>query len=268
MSRRVQQTSRFGDGKGYAMTCRIAMTSKSWIVLLAAFVLTVVPSVSPAHAGEDARKVSVVSFGLFGDQGVFKSEATGAAQVVVSRFGGGPNNVQYNSKKGGGATIEALAKSLQVAAKGMDAEKDVLFLILTSHGSPAGLAVKAGRLTQTLTPPNLADMLARTGVRHKVVIISACYSGVFIPRLANPDLLVITAADANHPSFGCEDKAKWTYFGDAFFNVALRQARSVKDAFVVARALVQKRELREHFEPSSPQMAGGSDVLPLLVGRP
>jgi hypothetical protein len=63
----------------------------------------------------------------------------------------------------------------------MDAENDVLFLILTSHGSRAGLAVKAGRLTQTLTPSNLADMLARTGVRHKVVVISAMalctYSG-------------------------------------------------------------------------------------------
>jgi Peptidase C13 family len=243
---------------------RLAMTSKSWIALLMAFVLTVVQSVSPAHAVEDARKVSVVSFGLFGDQGVFKSEATGAAQVVATRFGNGPINVQHNSKRGGGATIEALAKSLQAAAKGMAAENDVLFLILTSHGSPAGLAVKAKRLTQTLTPSNLADMLARTGVRHKVVVISACYSGVFIPRLANPDMLVITAADADHPSFGCRDKAKWTYFGNAFFNVALRQAKSIKAAFVVARGLVQKRELREHFEPSNPQMAGGANV-PLLI---
>jgi hypothetical protein len=103
-------------------------------------------------------------------------------------------NVQYNSKKSGSATIETLAMSLQAAANEMDAENDVLFLILTSHGSPAGLAVKAGRLTQTLTPSKLADM----GVRHKVVIISACYSGVFIPRLANPNMLVITAADADH----------------------------------------------------------------------
>nr|WP_245315601.1 C13 family peptidase [Bradyrhizobium neotropicale] len=67
--------------------------------------------------------------------------------------------------------------------------------------------MKAGRLTQTLTPSRLADILARTGVRHKVVVISACYSGVFVPRLANPYLLVITAADADHPSFGCPDKA-------------------------------------------------------------
>jgi Peptidase C13 family len=235
---------------------------------LLAFALTVALSVSPVCAVEDARKVSVVSFGLFGDQGVFRSEATGAAQVVAGRFGSGPINVQYNSKKGGGATIEGLAMSLQVAANGMNADNDILFLILTSHGSRAGLAVKAGRLTQTLTPSNLADMLVRTGMRYKVVVISACYSGIFIPRLANPDTLVITAADADHPSFGCRDKAKWTYFGNAFFNVALRQAKSLKDAFVVARSLVRKRELRERFEPSDPLMAGGENVQPLLIARP
>jgi hypothetical protein len=248
------------------------MTSKSWISLLGApliaLALTVASSGSPVHAVEGARKVSVLSFGLFGDQGVFRKEATGAAQVVVGRFGSGPINVQYNSKKGGSATIETLAMSLQAAANGMDAENDILFLILTSHGSPAGLAVKAGRLTQTLTPSKLADMLARTGVRHKVVVISACYSGVFIPRLANPNMLIITAADADHQSFGCRDKARWTYFGDAFFNVALRQAKSLKDAFVVARALVQKRELHEHIEPSNPLMAGGANVQPLLIARP
>jgi len=247
------------------------MTSKSWISRLGAglivLALTVAPSVSTVHVVGDAHKVSVVSFGLFGDQGVFRSEATGAAQVVASRFGSGPINVQYNSKKGGGATIQALAMALQAAANGMDAENDVLFLILTSHGSRAGLAVKAGRLTQLLTPLNLADMLALTGVRHKVVVISACYSGVFIPPLANPNVLVITAADADHPSFGCRDKAKWTYFGDAFFNVALRKAKSLKDAFVVARALVQKRELREHFEPSNPLTAGGANLQPLIIAH-
>jgi peptidase C13-like protein len=245
------------------------MTSKSRLSRLGApliaLVLIVMPVVSPAYA--DA-KVSVVSFGLFGDQGVFRSEATGAAQIVASRFGKGPVDVQYNSKKGGGATTEALATSLQAAAKGISAEDDVLFVILTTHGAREGLAVKAGRLTQILTPPQLADMLGRTGVRHKVVIISACYSGVFIPHLAGPDTLVITAADADHPSFGCRDKAKWTYFGDAFFNVALRKAKSLNDAFAVARELVLKRELRQRFEPSNPQMAGGENVQPLLVARP
>jgi Peptidase C13 family len=248
------------------------MTSKSWISWLGAgliaLVLIFAPPASMVHAVGDAHKVIVVSFGLFGDQGVFRSEATGAAQVAAGRFGRGPINVQYNSKNGGRATIHGLAMALQAAANGMDAENDVLFVILTSHGSRAGLAVKAGPLTQLLTPLNLAEMLALTGVRHKVVVISACYSGVFIPALANPNVLVITAADANHPSFGCRDKAKWTYFGDAFFNVALRQAKSLTDAFVVARSLVKKREVRERFEPSNPLMAGGENVQPLLIARP
>jgi hypothetical protein len=210
----------------------------------------------------------LVSFGLFGDQDVFRSEATGAAQIVASRFGGSPVVVKFNTKKGGGATTEALTGALQAAGKRIEPESDILFLILTSHGSPDGLAVQAGRLTETLTPSNLVKILERAGVRHKVVVISACYSGVFIPRLADADTLVITAADAAHSSFGCQDKAKWTYFGDAFFNVALRQAKTLKDAFFVARGLVLKREQRQNFVPSNPQMAGGANVEPLLVARP
>jgi hypothetical protein len=111
-------------------------------------------------------------------------------------------------------------------------------------------------------------MLNATHVRYRAVVISACYSGVFIPRLANPNSLVVTAADANHSSFGCEDRAKWTYFGDAFFNVALRRTTRLKDAFALARALVGQREARNGFVPSHPQMAGGENVEPLLIARP
>ena len=236
---------------------------------LIALSLTLAPLFAAAHAAETARKVTVVSFGLYGDQGVFRSEATGAAQIVASRFGGGPAVVKFNTKTGGDATVDTLAATLQGEAKKMNGESDVLFVILTSHGSPDGLAVTAGRRpVEALKPSKLAEMLERTGVRYKVVIISACYSGVFIPPLANADTLVITAADASHPSFGCQDKAKWTYFGDAFFNVALRRATTLKDAFVVARSLVLKRELRQGFDPSHPQMAGGANVEPLLVARP
>jgi hypothetical protein len=149
----------------------------------------------------------------------------------------------------------------------MNGESDILFLILTSHGSRDGLPVTAGRLAETLTPSNLADMLDRTGVRHKVVIISACYSGVFIPRLADADTLVITAADANHSSFGCRDKVKWTYFG-CLFQCCARRATSLKDAFLLARSLVLKREQRQGFDPSHPQVAGGGNVETLLVARP
>ena len=66
------------------------------------------------------------------------------------------------------------------AAAKMDREHDLLVVVLTSHGSPDGVAVQAGRHVEILSPAALAGMLDRAGVRHRVVIVSACYSGVFI----------------------------------------------------------------------------------------
>ena len=229
--------------------------------------LAFTPIFAAVHAAEDQRKVTVVSFGLFGGQSVFRREATGAAEIIANRFRADPIIVRFNTKTGGDATVKALAETLQAEAKKMNGDRDILFLILTSHGSQEGLAVTAGHSAETLKPSNLAGMLNRSGIRYKVVTISACYSGVFIPPIADVDTLVITAADGNHSSFGCEDKAKWTYFGDAFFNIALRQTSNLKEAFLLARSVVSKRELRQGFEPSHPQMAGGRNVEPLLLAR-
>ena len=102
--------------------------------------LVILKLVAAAQASEAAHKLAVVSFGLFGDQDVFRSEATGAAQIVASRFGGDPVTVKYNNKKGGGATARALDATLQATSKNLNRENDVLFLILTSHGSHDGLA--------------------------------------------------------------------------------------------------------------------------------
>ena len=217
-----------------------------------------------SDAAQPGPKVAVVAFGLFGDQSVFESEANGAARIVAKNFGGGPVIVRANSKTREDATVKTLAASLRSAAKEMDVERDVLFLILTSHGSPDGLAVKAGNRSETLSPSTLAAMLDVAGVRRRVVVISACYSGIFIRPLANADTLVITAADAHHPSFGCQDGATWTYFGDAFFNVALRQKANLREAFALARTLVRKRERQNGFTASNPQMAGGEKIEPLL----
>jgi hypothetical protein len=96
--------------------------------------------VAAVHAADSPRKMTVVSFGLFGDEGVFRREATSAAQIVANRFGCDPVVVKYNTKTGGSATVETLATTLQAEAKKMNSESDILFLILTSHGSRDGLA--------------------------------------------------------------------------------------------------------------------------------
>ena len=79
--------------------------------------IEVMKEVAAVHAAEDLRKVTVVSLGLFGDQGVFRREATGAAQIVGSRFGHRSVVVRFNTKRGGGATVEALAATLNAEAK-------------------------------------------------------------------------------------------------------------------------------------------------------
>jgi hypothetical protein len=96
------------------------------------------------------------------------------------------------------------------------------------------------------------------------VIVSACYSGIFARELADERTLVITAAAADKPSFGCRDGAAWTYFGDAFFNKSLRGEARLDAAFEKARGLVTQREEREGFDPSNPQIAGGGAVLERL----
>ena len=80
------------------------MTSKSsvrrLVAPLIALFVTLAAMHAPVHAAEDLRKVTVVSFGLFGDQGVFRREATGAAQIIGSRFGHGSVVVRFKYKKG------------------------------------------------------------------------------------------------------------------------------------------------------------------------
>jgi Peptidase C13 family len=198
---------------------------------------------------------------------VFESEARGAAAILSQRLANAQSAVRFNTKQGGTATPLALATVLKAAGRAMDPAKDVLVVALTSHGSPEGISVVAGRREGILSPRVLKKMLDGSGATYRVVIVSACYSGVFTRALADPRTLVITAASADRPSFGCQDGATWTYFGNAFYNQALRRQGNLDAAFVEAKRLVTERERQEGFVPSNPQIAGGAEVLALLARR-
>ena len=219
-----------------------------------------------ANAAAAPGKVDVVAFGLWGDQSVFASEAEGAARVIARQFG--PIDkliVRANTKRSGQATEDALRATLAEVGAKMDPERDLLFLVLSSHGDPEGVGVQTPPdRTSFITPIELRTMLRESGARLSVVIVSACYSGVFADAMAEPDTLVITAADDDHASFGCRDGARWTSFGEAFFGEALTRTKSLPAAFDLARSLVAQREQAEGFDPSNPQMAGGRRVLELL----
>jgi tetratricopeptide (TPR) repeat protein len=247
------------------MISSIRVARATGLLALLALILAFAP-LSAARAAASGPEAAIVAFGLFGDQTVFESEAKGAAKVLAARFGGDHVIVRSNTKTREDATPDTLASALQTAAGSLNPDNDVLFLLLTSHGSPAGVALKTPRHQGILSPLDLAIALEKAPVRHRVVVVSACYSGVFIPLLADPDTLIITAADAHHPSFGCQNGAEWTYFGDAFFNMALRRTGNLREAFALASAAVRKRELQNGFDPSNPQLAGGENVERMLAG--
>jgi Peptidase C13 family len=210
-------------------------------------------------------KVDVVAFGLWGDQSVFASEAAGAARIVARQYGhGGKVIVRANTKRSGEATEANLRATLASLGAAMDPERDVLFLILTSHGDQQGIGVETPSEQSFITPIELREMLRESGARLSVVVVSACFSGIFADAVAGPDTLVITAADADHSSFGCRDGAKWTTFGEAFFEDALRQTKNLPEAFALTKNRIAAREQAEGFDPSNPQMSGGRNVLERL----
>jgi hypothetical protein len=204
-----------------------------------------------------------VGFAGYGPAAVFKREVEAVRELFNERFGTQGRSValiNHGSTVGDVPLASApnLDRVLRHLGQIMDRNRDTLFLFLTSHGVRALLAVEMqGMQLEHLSPRMLKRMLDRSGIGNSVIVVSACHSGSFIPALATPRRLVIAAARADRSSFGCDDAREWTYFGDAYFNKALREEISFKRAFEWARRLVAQWESREKLVPSLPQMVGG-----------
>jgi hypothetical protein len=218
--------------------------------------------------GNQAR-LYFVGFAGYGDEGVFMREVLAVRQLFDDRFGTKGRSIALINHPSTAdevplADITNLDEVLQHIGKVMDRQRDTLFLFLTSHGEKGMLAVKMpGLALRQLRPARLKMMLDRSGINKRVIVVSACHSGSFIPGLADPNTLVIAASRADRTSFGCEDRRQWTYFGDAYFNRALRQETSFRRAFERAKQQIAEWEVEDGLRPSLPQIAGGealSDV--------
>jgi hypothetical protein len=146
----------------------------------------------------------------------------------------------------------------------------VLLLFLTSHGSEdAELSVSQGYLPlDELDGRTLRTALDDSGIRWRVIVISACHAGSFIPKLSDERTLIIAAAHADKSSFGCSDERELTYFGEAFLRDALPASSDLLDAFARARELVTAREIEEGQEPSDPQLFVGAQMKAKLAEMP
>ena len=208
-----------------------------------------------------------LGFAGVGDEKVFSQEIGLASRVLGERFGIGNRHVslindERDLDRAPLASVSGLNYALHGMAARMDVDRDVLFLAISSHGSedPA-IAVSNSQFPFTdLTDEDLAEALHESGIKWRVIIISACYSGGFIKALRDPDTIVITAAAADRTSFGCSSDADLTYFGEAFYRDALPGAHSLREAFDQAKTAIAARELAEGETPSNPQAYFGAAI--------
>jgi hypothetical protein len=187
-----------------------------------------------------------------GSQEVFRREVDFIRNQFEERFGTrGRSILLVNSRNTVGlsplATVTSIRVAISAIAAKMNKDRDILFLYVTSHGSREGtisLGLDGMRLPD-LNRSELAAVMAESGIRWKVVVVSACYSGGFMEPLKDPGTLFIAAARADRQSFGCADENDFTYFGRAFFKESLPSADSFEDAFSRATKLIREWEDRD-----------------------
>jgi hypothetical protein len=213
--------------------------------------------------------VYALTFAPYAEEDVFRRESEMVAEVMQSRFDAGGRTIQMVNHKDTvasrpWATPLNLQRAIRRVAELMDRDEDVLFIHLTSHGGRDGrLSASFWPLdVDAVTPQQLKAWLDEAGIRHRIVSVSACYSGSWIGPLSGPGTLVMTAADADHTSYGCGRHSPLTYFGRAMYDESLRNTWSFEQAHAQARTVVEQREKeagkRDGY--SNPQIAVGEGI--------
>ncbi|HEY0623847.1 C13 family peptidase [Sphingomonas sp.] len=210
-----------------------------------AYVLSVALDSDPVF-GREAREAGKVLSRRYG--------AAGRALVLGGSDGSAPSPLPMGSP----ANLEA---ALARIAELMDPAEDVLILYATSHGAPFGVVYNDGNEGYGAVSPNrLARLLDTLGIHRRLLIVNACYSGVFVPVLSGPQTMVVSAAASDRSSFGCVAENDWTFFGDALINRALRKPQPLDPAIVEAMTLISGWERQGNLKPSIPQISTGVEV--------
>lgn len=221
---------------------------------------------SPIQPGiEGVTDLFFVGFGSDATQNVFMREIGHVQRVMNERLGAsGRSVVLINNLKTINNTPLASSTNLSIAlshlGSKMNRDEDVVFLYLTSHGSmDHELSVQMWPLDlNAIRPEDIKTYLDNAGIRWRIILISACYSGGFIKTLQNEHSLIFTAAAPDKASFGCSHENEYTYFGEAIFKNVEDKPYQFIERFNRAITKIAQRENYENLTPSEPQLFIGS----------
>ena len=138
-------------------------------------------------------------------------------------------------------------------------------VFITSHGEhDEGVWLAADH--DFLRPDELARALSYGCARvPTVVVISACYSGIFAaPAMRAPNRIILTAARGDRPSFGCQANRTYTVFDQCLLGT-LTRAETWRAVYKANSDCVRWHEKRLGVRPSQPQASFGAAVQDLTV---
>lgn len=224
----------------------------------------------------DKSSANVYFLGVGGDgtQSVFRREIEKAADVINQRYDTNGRSISLINHHDSAAmypmaTRRSIASAINRIGQKMTAEDDILFMVISSHGSKEfDLSLRHDSIK--LPDVNADDLTAsfrKANIKWKVILISACYAGGFIEDLADEHTLVMTAADSENTSFGCSEESEMTYFGKALFNEVLAKDKdiSLSDAFAKAKDLIAKWEKDEELTASNPMLSAPKAIVEKLA---
>jgi hypothetical protein len=226
-----------------------------------------IAALAPQRPGH--RDLYVLAVAGDGTEQVFRNEVLHLENLATRRLDAAgrvlvlanhpPDSLQRPLPLAGPGTLE---RALAGLGETMDPDEDLLLLYLTSHGTEDHqfLLRRPERADRLLTPRELRKALDAAGIRHRVVVISACYSGGFARALEDPDTLLLMAARRDRPSFGCGNDSVATYFGRAWLVDGLNATLDFVEAFAQAKRAIEKREVAEGRLPSQPQLRQGERI--------
>lgn len=185
--------------------------------------------------------------------------------ALLQRQGFRPENIAQTtsaSRPDAGVPLTSYGSFLEALETTTARARGGCLVYISSHGSPQGVVF--GR-SQMMSPERMNAALSRyCADRPTVAVVSACFSGVFVPALAAPNRMVLTAARPDRSSFGCGNSNTHPYFDECILQSG-RSATDFPSLGEAARECVSMRETAEGLTPpSEPQLFVGEAVAPTL----
>jgi hypothetical protein len=222
---------------------------------------------SPAFAAESGTRWHVVLAAVGNEQVVFDNFISDFATVLK-----GSANVASVTELHASADERWRPSGLRELERSLTAlepmENEGCLVYLTGHGGPDGLAMSADTPMIFVRATRLESMLKGCVEKPTVLVVSACYSGVYArPPLTRPERVIMTASAPDLTSFGCSNNNRYTFFDQCFLDAWPRNTAWGALADEIERC-VRQTERNSDFPSSDPQFFFGPGLRALALPEP